>query len=529
MSRKRIHDMISDMMQSFPGLQEEIADQDQRYDIAHRNYMDALQQVEEAKTRSQHEEAARIFEPIRQLFLRNRESAIPTEVWQIIISFLDNESRMLTGMVDRHLHNEVVYGLNSAKFVWQHGVDAIDQFGRTMLFAAAAHDYVEVARMLISAGSDINYVVPGHDESALHIASSPEMVQMLIENKADVNVANEAEVTPLWTHAVWNNFDSPDIIRLLIAANADVTKRPPGNESILFNIPSEHANLIAPLVAAGADVEERTAAGFTPLHTATHSVALTRAFVEAGANIHATSGGFFHGSSALMIAVAENKPDVVQYLISAGADVNQHSDNAKSLTALHIAVRTHNVQVGMQYTKMLLDAGARIDEKDGDGWTPLLSSCYNFNYPKEAHIIVQLLLDNGADPNAQSIRGRNSLHVLMGQRLSSVIDRVRVLLLAGTRVNEKDDTYGDTPLHMLMESNALPTSAWRWVDSPVLDVVQLLMQFGADPHITNNLGKTALDIAPDELVQLIQKIERERALSQWRKTNDPRALAAGRK
>ena len=59
-------------------------------------------------------------------------------------------------------------------------------------------------------------------------------------------------------------------------------------------------------------------------------------------------------------------------------------------TPLHLAVEEgHKATV-----KLLLDAGAILDEEDDNGFTPLIRSA-NDGYAE----IVRLLIDGGADPN----------------------------------------------------------------------------------------------------------------------------------
>jgi len=95
---------------------------------------------------------------------------------------------------------------------------------------------------------------------------------------------------------------------------------------------------------------------------------------------------------------------------------------------------------------------------------------------------ARALLDAGADPNLKDHYGVGQLtplHVAAGQ---GHVDVMRLLLDRGGEVNARD--LGDcTPLHHAAQYN--PNS------SPA----KMLLEAGADASLTNEEGKTALDIA----------------------------------
>eukprot|EP01083_Nonionella_stella_P016040 44844_1 len=77
--------------------------------------------------------------------------------------------------------------------------------GETALFKAANFNKVEVVRMLIEHGSDINHQDANGDTS-LHKTRSAQIVEFLIESGADVHIENNAKQTPVFytvKHAVY--------------------------------------------------------------------------------------------------------------------------------------------------------------------------------------------------------------------------------------------------------------------------------------------------------------------------------------
>ena len=78
----------------------------------------------------------------------------------------------------------------------------------------------------------------------------------------------------------------------------------------------------------------------------------------------------------------------------------------------------------------LLQSGARVNEKDNEGRTPLMfASAYGHSS------IVQVLLDAGADVNAKANNGSTAL---VGASWNGHTDTVQVLLANGAKVNEKN-------------------------------------------------------------------------------------------
>ncbi len=101
-------------------------------------------------------------------------------------------------------------------------------------------------------------------------------------------------------------------------------------------------------------------------------------------------------------SICMGKPNVIEELISQGADVNAHlaKDGA---TPLHMALDYDYPQCGyeskfsrQQAAEFLLDHGAHINARDGLGVTCLSYAIFNGDVP-----CVRLLLQRGADVNAK--------------------------------------------------------------------------------------------------------------------------------
>ena len=88
--------------------------------------------------------------------------------------------------------------------------------------------------------------------------------------------------------------------------------------------------------------------------------------------------------------------------------------------------------------------------------------------------LMEMLLENGADPSAVDIMGRTALHY--GARHPKV---VAVLTKHGADPNISD-RFGNTPLHLAIVEH---------------ESVRLLIEAGADVNIRNQVNRSPLDIS----------------------------------
>ena len=153
--------------------------------------------------------------------------------------------------------------------------------------------------------------------------------------------------------------------------------------------------------------------------------------------------------------------------------------------------------------------GAEVDERDGDGNTPLGWAAYNgrpaavdlllqrgaavtvkndFLYTplhdgveSDNPEVVERLLRAGAGVNERGGDGRTPLHLYPDPQIISL------LLQAGAEVNARDDR-GETPLHNAAERRKLES-------------LEILLRAGASINATNNEGETPLAVAEKSQVR----------------------------
>ncbi len=101
-------------------------------------------------------------------------------------------------------------------------VRAKDNNGWTPLHYASYYNHIEIAKLLIERGTDVNAKGNGGGRTPLHVAStynSIKIVELLIERGADVEAKDNDGWTPLYYASSWNRIAMAE---LLIDAGADV-------------------------------------------------------------------------------------------------------------------------------------------------------------------------------------------------------------------------------------------------------------------------------------------------------------------
>ncbi|KAK4161406.1 heterokaryon incompatibility protein-domain-containing protein [Cladorrhinum sp. PSN259] len=95
----------------------------------------------------------------------------------------------------------------------------------TPLYHAARNNFLDIARLLLDKGVDIEDENGKYGETALYIASKSghaEIVELLLARGADFNTTNTRGISALWIASFHNN---ASIVQLLLARGADLTAR----------------------------------------------------------------------------------------------------------------------------------------------------------------------------------------------------------------------------------------------------------------------------------------------------------------
>lgn len=118
-------------------------------------------------------------------------------------------------------------------------------------------------------------------------------------------------------------------------------------------------------------------------------------------------------------ASKHNSLDVIPVLAKAGFDINTTDEDGNSV--LMGAVNWHDAQA----VEALIKNGARVNDKNKYGYTPLLMAIvYRAEPEGEILRFVDLLLKGGADPNAPNTQGETPLTIAQSRQYATIASRL---------------------------------------------------------------------------------------------------------
>ena len=339
-----------------------------------------------------------------------------------------------------------------------------------LLDAARAADSAGVIALL-DQGVSAN-VRQADGATALHWAAhwdDAAMADALVRAGVDVDAANDFGATPLW----------------LACLNGS-------------------AAMVAALLAAGADANAALPSGETASMTAsrTGSAEAVRLLASHGADLNARE--HTRGQTALMWAVAQRHPDVVEALIALGADV--HARSAPQPRRIHTRTAGFNPsgvidtvlgsntpllfaarQGDLAAARHLVAAGADVNDMAATGTSALVVAAHS------GHTALALfLLEEGADPNAAEA-GYSALHAaaLRGDETLTA-----ALLARGADPNAPvvrgSQGRRNSPDYVLQHDVVGATAFWLAAHFAEPGVMRALADGGADPRFVMEDGTTPL-------------------------------------
>jgi len=232
------------------------------------------------------------------------------------------------------------------------------------------------------------------------------------------------------------------------------------------------------------------------------TIEIASLLVKAGADV---TTKIFDEYVPLTAAVSRGKIELATYLIGAGANVNAETslwgaeiDGMPEITTLRMAVATSRLDL----VQLLLDHGADVHavckgrqarERPYYGLASLRESSLNFTATAlQAAVaggdieMVVSLLEAGSNINepAHGDTGQTALHTATSAEFVNIVE---LLLRRGARVDTPGTTSLEYPRTVLLTA----------VEKGNLDLVKVLLNFGADPNIPafSYYGTTVLEAA----------------------------------
>lgn len=309
-------------------------------------------------------------------------------------------------------------------------VNTDESFGSSALQNAAQGQHYEIVQLLLDAKADINTSF-GRYGCALECAireRSTRLTELLLNNGADVNSMGANGISPLQSAVMVND---EDMVSWLLKRGAQINT-PAAEYSWIDN------------GGAGNSLQWAVRNGNTKI------ISL---LLNHGEDINRAPSGYCE-ATVLTAAVQESNYEMVEYLLSAGADVN---DCRGGKTALEAAIEGKDAKI----ISALLEAGAD-PSKDNSIWFAA----------KESDVeLILVLLGKGADIN----KIRYSIPTALYQAVEAKnLQLVQFLLLCGA-----DPNFGSKNLFWC----PILQTVTRRRD---MDIMNALIRAGCDCNDANN-------------------------------------------
>ncbi len=327
------------------------------------------------------------------------------------------------------------------------------------LIAAIRSGNLQVVKSLIQAGVAIN---PQNWDEPVPLVVAVEngqldIITVLVEAGANVNKFDLEYVTTPLGMAI--EHERVDIVRTLLSAGASPEGGDECYTGLVIAINKNNMKIFQMLLDAGASVNGRMEDDYRAIMKAAllGRLEMVKKLVEAGADVNAWS----QGETAIMSAARGAHQEVYDYLYPLVDDeIRVHADRhgEKEMQATVKRRERENRQDvedfinaamygKLEEVKTAISDNVDVNAIDSNGCTALM---YAANY---GHIpVIQALLDAGADSNIKS---------------------------------DNDEGLGEG-------MTALMFAAGSFFAANRVDVVKLLVQYGADVNLKSKEGKTAL-------------------------------------
>ncbi|KAI4109132.1 MAG: hypothetical protein LQ339_001938, partial [Xanthoria mediterranea] len=385
----------------------------------------------------------------------------------------------------------------------------------TALSAAASKQQYDAVQLLLKHGANPNLIV-GNYGTALHRASqSPgasAIIELLIAHGADVNLDAEPSMVEDYEDnygcitALQCAAEGGDVaaIRLLVANGARLhVERDDSYFKSALHAAAYFGNInnMNVLLELGSDVDLRGGTSGTCLQAAaiTGRTGAMAILLDAGADINEHHVGGY--GSALIAAITNTKHKAVELLLARGANPSLGAGRMSHFPIIAAASLSENEDM----VQLLIDAGADVNAQGGRWHTALQSAAVGGNVGS-----MRVLLDAGADVNAvggvygsalsaayrkgwyyctdllwergvsNKLRGGMMVTPLMSA-ISGACQTLVTFLIKENDAdpNEHSNNFWGSPLHYCIYSSRS--------DADVL--VDLFLEYGADP---NGLGPAGL-------------------------------------
>nr|XP_008191477.1 PREDICTED: transient receptor potential cation channel subfamily A member 1 isoform X2 [Tribolium castaneum] len=365
-----------------------------------------------------------------------------------------------------------------------------DNAGNTPLHVAVEHESLDAVDFLLQAGVKTN-ILNDKKQAAIHLVTELNKVSVLEvmgkhKDKIDILQGGEHGRTALHIAAI---YDHEECARILISVFDACPRRPCNNGYYPIHEAAKNASSKTLEIflqwgeSRGCTREEMISfydsEGNVPLHSAVHGgdIKAVELCLRSGAKISTQQHDL---STPVHLACAQGATDIVKLMFKMQPEEKLPclaSCDVQKMTPLHCAAMFDHPEI----VEFLINEGADINPMDKEKRSPLLLAALRGGW-RTVHVLIRL----GADINVKDVNRRNVLHlvVMNGGRLeqfASEVSKAKSQTSLLQLLNEKD-INGCSPLHYASREGHIRS-------------LENLIRLGATINLKNNNNESPLHFA----------------------------------
>jgi ankyrin repeat protein len=349
--------------------------------------------------------------------------------------------------------------------------EAANISGETPLFIAVKANAASTVRALLQAGASLT----GRDSlgnTALHTAvraNASQATEALLDAKINIDAYNLYGQTPLHDAVRLNVYDA-QVILIRRGANLEIRDND-GNTPLLLAVQAGNFRAVDHLTGSGSDVNTRNSNGNTPLHLAVRDERsdIVALLLRNNAQIYSRNA---NNESPFSIALSfhddRNQTGTSRMVSTLLTTDRAKTSDDEGRSPLHIAVEEN---MAVSKLEAIVNQGGKINSVDRQGRTPLRAAIDADNW--EA---AKYLAGAGSDVFSAAHDGKNPAEIALGRGTAAI------RAVFGGKAVAARDSSGNTILHYAARNGHR-------------DLVNLLLELGADRAAQNTAGERAADIA----------------------------------
>ncbi|TVY45537.1 Ankyrin [Lachnellula subtilissima] len=362
---------------------------------------------------------------------------------------------------------------------------------QSILARVAKNGNVAVASLLMEHGATLGLRgASDHTTTSIAIINGrTTILQLFLDKGADPNGVNSGDGYTFLCDAVY--YDQEEIVKLLLDKRADI-ERPSGSYDqtpLSFAANRGNCTIIGLLLDKHANIESEDSDGRTPLMWAAslNRLEAVTLLISNGANLSVANND---KDSALSLAADRDYKDVIHAILDESLKTGKQQPIPHLESTILWASRIGDQQI----VEKLLNLGTNIEAKDDIGSTPLIEASKKGNLD-----VTKLLLKRGADIEQTNAESETPLSCAS---LEGSEDIVALLLenhvQIDVRTHAKKDTKGLPKL--LLDGGADPNAENDAKETPLYwacnhgsdDIVEVLLSKHASTNPTPANGSTPL-------------------------------------